>query len=67
MMMMLRTSVECSAKIAMTALCACRDATGLLQDLDQTRRIFLWPGALHIFRSRALQTARPLVEVTMER
>jgi hypothetical protein len=58
MMMMLRTSVECSAKIAMTALLACRAATGLLPDLDRTRRIFLMWGTMHIFRSHAFTLAR---------
>jgi hypothetical protein len=67
MMMMLRTSVECSAKIAMTVLRACRDATGLLPDLDQTRRIFLMWGALHIFRSYAFNLHDVVIEAAMER
>jgi hypothetical protein len=58
MMMMLRTRVECSAKIAMTALHAWRSATGLLPDLDQARRIFLSLSAMHIFRSHAFNLAR---------
>jgi hypothetical protein len=66
MMMMLPTGVECSAKIAMTALRACRDATGLLPDLDQTRRIFLWLGAMHIFRSHALNLHDVVIEAAME-
>jgi hypothetical protein len=58
MMMMLPTGVECSAKIAMTALRACRDATGLLPDLDQTRRIFLWLGRDAHFPITRIQPAR---------
>jgi hypothetical protein len=65
MMMMLPTGVECSAKIAMTALRAWRYTTGLLRDLDQARRIFLWLSALHIFRSRTLQTARNLDQASL--
>jgi hypothetical protein len=67
MMMMLRTRVECSAKIAMTALRAWRAATGLLPDTDQTRRIFLWLSALHIFRSRAFNLHDVVIEAAMER
>jgi hypothetical protein len=67
MMMMLRTSVECSAKIAMTALRAWRYATGLLPDLDQARRIFLMWGAMHIFRSYAFDLHDVVIEAAMER
>jgi len=66
MMMMLRTSVECSAKIAMTALRAWRYATGLLPDLDQARRIFLMWGAMHIFRSLAFNLHDVVIEAAME-
>jgi hypothetical protein len=41
MMMMLPTGVECSAKIAMTALRARRSTTGLLPNFDLAQRIFL--------------------------
>jgi hypothetical protein len=41
MMMMLPTCVECSAKIAMTALRARHAATGLLPDIDLKQRVFL--------------------------
>jgi hypothetical protein len=66
MMMMLRTSVECSAKIAMRALRACRDSTGLLPDLDQTRRIFLMWDTMHIFRSHAFTLHDVVIEAAME-
>jgi hypothetical protein len=66
MMMMLRTGVECSAKIAMRALRACRDTTGLLLDPDQTRCIFLVWGAMHIFRSHAFTLHDVVIEVAME-
>jgi hypothetical protein len=65
-MMMLRTSVECSAKIAMRTLRACRDTTGLLPDLDQTRRIFLMWDAMHIFRSHAFTLRDVVIEAAME-
>jgi hypothetical protein len=66
MMMMLRTSVECSAKIAMRALRACRDTTGLLPDLDQTRRIFLMGDAMQIFRSHAFTLHDVVIEAAKE-
>jgi hypothetical protein len=62
MMMMLRTSVECSAKIAMTALLACRATTGLLPDLGQTRRIFLMGAPCTFFG----HTHSPLHDVVIE-
>jgi hypothetical protein len=41
MMVLLRKSVECSAKIAMTALRNRRETMGLLPDHDLPQRIFL--------------------------
>jgi hypothetical protein len=66
MMMVLRTSVECSEKIAMRALRTYRDTTGLLLDLDQTRCIFLVWGAMHIFRSHAFILHDLVIEAAME-
>jgi len=51
----------------MTALLACRAATGLLPDLDRTRRIFLMWGTMHIFRSHAFTLARRRDRGGMER
>ena len=65
MMMMLLTSVECSAKIAMTALCAWPGATGLLPDIDLPRRIFLWLRTMHIFRSHLLNLRNVVIEAAM--
>jgi hypothetical protein len=66
MMMMLQTSVECSAKIAMKTLRACRDTAGLLLDPDQTRCIFLVWGAMHIFRSHAFALHGVVIEAARE-
>jgi hypothetical protein len=65
MMMMLRTGVECSAKIAMTALRAGRATTGLLPDLHATQRIFLCRRAMHIFRSHAFNPHEVAIEAAM--
>src|SRR4029078_8542706 len=65
MMMMLLTSVECSAKIAMTTLCAWDDATGLLPDIEPPRRIFLWLRGMHIFRSHPLKLRNVVIEAAM--
>jgi hypothetical protein len=51
----------------MTALRACPAATGLLPDHDQTRRIFLMWGAMHIFRSHAFNLHDFVIETAMER
>ena len=56
--MMLRTRVECSAKIAMRALRAWRVATGLLPDIDQAPCIFLMRLAMYIFRIPRISPAR---------
>jgi hypothetical protein len=66
MMMMLQRSVECPAKIAMRALRTYRDTTGLLPDIDQTRRIFLVWGAMHLFRSHSFIPAAVPIEAIME-
>jgi len=50
----------------MRALRACRDTTGLLLDLDQTRRIFLMWSAMHICRSHAFTLHDVVIEATME-
>lgn len=63
--MMLLTSVECSAKIAMTTLCAWDDATGLLPDIEPPRRIFLWLRGMHIFRSHPLKLRNVVIEAAM--
>jgi hypothetical protein len=65
MMMMLRTSVECSAKIAMSALRAWADATALLPDLDPPRRIFLGLSVMHIFQSHAFSLHSVVIETTV--
>ena len=67
MMVLLAKGVECSAKIAMTALRAWRYATGLLPDLDQAQRIFLMWGAMHIFPSLAFKLHDVAIEAAMER
>jgi hypothetical protein len=51
----------------MTTLRACRAATGLLPDLDLMRRIFLWLGAMHIFRSHAFALHDVVIKTAMER
>jgi hypothetical protein len=66
MMMMLRTSVESSAKIAMTALCVWPGATGLLPDPGLPRRIFLLLRAMHLFQSPAFDLHGVVIEETME-
>jgi hypothetical protein len=66
MMMMLGTSVECSAKIAMRALRPRRDTTGLLPDIDQTRRIFLALDVMHLFRSHVFIPHGVPIEAIME-
>ena len=48
------------------ALRACRDTTGLLLDLDQTRCIFLVWSAMHIFRSHAFSQHDVVIEAAME-
>jgi len=65
MMMMLQRSVECPAKIAMRALRTYRDTTGLLPDIDQTRRIFLVWRAMHIFRSHAFALHDGVIEAAV--
>jgi hypothetical protein len=64
MMMMLRRGVECSAKIAMTALRAWQATTSLLPDLDTTRRIFLCRRAMHIFQSEAFNPRDVAIDAT---
>jgi hypothetical protein len=65
MMMMLAAGVECSAKIAMRILRACRGATGLLPDIDQARRIFLMQLAMYIFRSHAFFPHDVVIEIAI--
>jgi len=62
MMMTLRTGVECSAKIAMSALRAWADATALLRDFDPPRRIFLVLSAMHIFQSHEFSLHSLVIE-----
>jgi len=50
----------------MRTLRACRDTTGLLPDLDQTRRIFLMGDAMHIFRSHAFTLRDVVIVAVME-
>ena len=64
--MLLCKRVECSAKIAMRTLRACRDTTGLLLDLDQTRCIFLVWSAMHIFRSYAFSLHDVVIKAAMK-
>ena len=65
--MMLRTCVECSAKIAMTALCAWANATGLLPDIEPPRRIFLWLHVMHNFWSEAFKLHGVVMLAAVER
>jgi hypothetical protein len=66
MMMTLPTSVECSAKKAMTALRGWPGATGLLPDLDQPQRILLRLRAMHSFQSHAFKLHGDVIEARME-
>jgi hypothetical protein len=50
----------------MRALRACRDTTGLLRDLDQTRCIFLVWGVTHIFRSPAFTLHDVVIDAAMK-
>jgi hypothetical protein len=62
---MLAVSVECSAKIAMRALRACRAATGLLPDIDQAQCIFLMRLAMYIFGSHAFLPHDVVIEIAI--
>ena len=62
---MLAAGVECSEKIAMTPLPACRSTTGLLPERDQARSIFVMRAAMHIFRSRAFFLHGGVIEAAM--
>jgi hypothetical protein len=43
-----------------------RDTTGLLPDIDQTRRIFLFLDAMHIFQSQAFIPHDTVIGTAME-
>jgi len=49
----------------MRALRTYRDTTGLLPDIDQTRRIFLVWRAMHIFRSHAFALHDGVIEAAV--
>jgi hypothetical protein len=66
MMMMLRTGVECPAKIAMTALRACCATTGLCRISIGRDAFFFWLGVMHIFRSHAFTLHDVVIEAAME-